>query len=485
MLRRLIGYMDDIDELLPQAGHRRVFRIARLTASNRIPKARGAATLPRHSTMASRARQSTAEPTQQRRGAKELPPYEKPAFPLNPWSQRALEDLARDKRLKDLNEQLTEAQAALGTTAGEINDRLYLKERALKKQRNQRDEDAEAQADLERNIDEFKDKVERMTQRMDEGMRKMIDAKHSVQAIRESLAGTHRDARENAHTQATLQQERTQYEDFQPTDPAAATQDLPAPIELFRAKREDATLRYQSNSLTARYAHDNQYRDFRRIVHDARHPDGDVQLPHHDDWFEDGPAPAPGTTGRVRADEDDDSDVDIAVSRAKISTTCPLTLAEFRKPLTSKLCPHSFEADAILNMIRRSGSRDPNVRGGVQVHQCPVPGCSQMLSVDDLHEDAVLVRQIRRLQAAKQREQEDAEDDDEDGEGGPTVIEDDGDDAEDVDDVVEGRSTQVKKEPRTQRGASKPPRSTARGSNNARPMEIDDDETDEDETMTG
>lgn len=405
-------------------------------------------------------------------------------FPLNREAQIALERLNRTHKLNDLDASLQEAVSALGATAGEINDRLFDKEQAHRKDKKRREQAgsdaAEGQNDLERDLEEFKAKVERMTTRMEEGMRKMIDAQHSVQSLKDSVVSTHREARENADTQASMQQARTQqYEDFQPTDPAAGTQDRPSAIEIFRAKNEDAKLKYQSNTLTSRYAKNNDYRNFRRVVNDARHPEGDVQLPHEDEWFPDGPAPAPGMTSRAREDEDDDSDVDIAVSRAKISTTCPLTLAEFKKPLTSTKCPHSFESEAILSMIRRSDARDP-ARGNVQVHQCPVTGCSQMLAATDLKEDAVLVRQIKRLQAAKEREQEEDDDDDEER-NGATVIE-DGDDAEDVDDIIEGRSTQVKKEPRTQRGPSKTPRSTARGSA-ATPMQVDDDETDGDEDM--
>jgi E3 SUMO-protein ligase NSE2 len=484
MLRRLVGYRDALCCLrYPVASFNHVLNRQIKSLLHR------AQTTSSYSTMPSRARQSTAEPAQaQRRGAAEFSPYEKPAFPLNPAAQRALEQLARARDLQKLNDQLEEAKGALATTAGEINDRLTNKEQALNKRKDRRERNGSAQAEgqdeLERNLDEFKDKVARMTQRMDESMRKMIDAQHSVQAVRESLASTHRDARENANTQATLQQERTQYEDFQPTDPAAGTQDVPAPIDLFRAKYEDAKLRYQSNSLTARYAYNNSYRDFRRVVHDARHPDGDVQLPHHDDWFEDGPAPPPGTAGGVAAD-DDDSDVDIAVSRAKISTTCPLTLAEFKQPLKSALCPHSFEKDAILGLIKRSPARDAG-RGNVQVNQCPVPGCDKMLAAADLHEDAVLIRQIKRLQAAKEREQEDADDDGEEGQR-PTVI-DDGDDAEDVDDVIAGRSTQarVKKEPRTQKSVANV-RSTpgAASGNGVTLIEVDDEESDDDATMSG
>ena len=433
--------------------------------------------------MASRARQSTAQPMRQataeptqRRAGNELPPYEKPSFPLNPAAQRALEQLRRAHDLKNLKHGFPEAQAALSTTAGDINDRLYQKELAAKKRRTERErsgsEEAEAGDEIERSLEVFREKVERMTQRMDESMRKMIDGRHSTQSINDSLAAISSDARTNAATQASTLQARTQqYEDFQPTDPTAGTQDQPTPIESFKSKMEDAKTRYQSYTLNERYANDNDYRNFRRVVNDAKHPDGDVQLAHHSEWFEEAGTAAPGMTGRGRADdEDEDEDDDIAISRTTISTKCPLTLQEFVSPLSSTKCPHSFEAEAISNMISRSPTREV---------RCPVSGCSQMLKQADLHSDAVLIRRIRRLQRAKELEQEEADEGEDGGDGdGPTVID---DDADDVDDIIEGRSTQVKGEPRTQRGASRA-QSTARESRGT-PMELDgggdDDETDD------
>jgi hypothetical protein len=419
-------------------------------------------------------RLATAEPAQRRAG-NELPPYEKPSFPLNPAAQRALEQLRRAHDLRNLENGLSEAQGALANTAGEINERLYQKELAAKKRRIDREQsssaDAEGEDKIERSLQQFRDKVERMTQRMDESMRKMIDGRHSTHSIQGSLGATSRDARTNAATQASTQQARTQqYEDFQPTDPAAGTQDQPTPIDSFRSKMEDAKTRYQSFSLNARYANDNDYRGFRRVVHDAKHPDGDVELAHHSEWFEEGGTAAPGMTGCGRANDEDEDD-DIAISRATISTKCPLTLQEYVSPLSSTKCPHSFEAEAILTMIRRSATRE----GGNQVVQCPVSGCSQMIGEADLHTDAVLIQKIKRLRRARELEQEEA-DEDEDGEGGggPTVID---DDADDVDDIIEGRSTQVKGEPCTQRGPSRP-QSTAHESRTT-PMDIDDDETDD------
>ena len=46
-----------------------------------------------------------------------------------------------------------------------------------------------------------------MTQRMDDGMRKMIDGQHSLQSMKDSLAATATDARAHASTQASTQRD--------------------------------------------------------------------------------------------------------------------------------------------------------------------------------------------------------------------------------------------------------------------------------------
>lgn len=376
--------------------------------------------------------------------------------------------------MKKLDDSLADAQKALSEVAAEINDRLTERETKLSKKRKAQtteptSEDAENGANEgEQNLDELRDKVSRMTTRMDESMRKMIDGQHSVQDIKASIAATATDARLNASTQASTQAASTQrrrrrgreegedgeegdeeeYQDFEPTDPRGGTQPQKSALETFRAKIDDSKTRYQAHSLTDRYADNNAYRDFKRVVHDARHPTGDVPMSHQNEWFDEGQAPAPGMTTRARnGDEEEDSDDDLAVSRTTISTKCPLTLTEFKKPLTSKKCPHSFEAEAILSLINGSTAHVGGGRSGEKTVQCPVSGCSQSLTKSDLHTDAVLVRQIKRLQRSRELDEEDA-DDREDGVDGPTLIGDD--DTADVDDIVEGR-TQIKGEPRSGR----------------------------------
>ncbi|EMC99582.1 hypothetical protein BAUCODRAFT_82793, partial [Baudoinia panamericana UAMH 10762] len=254
-----------------------------------------------------------------------------------------------------------------------------------------------------------------MTQRMEESMRKMIDGKYGVEQIKDSLNEAMSEARANANTQASTQQlpsqrrsrriagsddegdnhEDEEYPEITPTDPTSGTQRPSAPSESFRNKLEDAKTRYQSHSLYNRYAENNDYVDFKRLVHDAQQGGDDkVPVPEKRTWFQEFEAPPPGVTTHAQDEEEDDDD--IAISRATISTKCPLTLQEFRDPLTSRKCNHSFEASAITELLR-----------GKQSVQCPCGGCQQMLARDDLHRDKVLTRKIKRLQHAKQLEEED------------------------------------------------------------------------------
>jgi E3 SUMO-protein ligase NSE2 len=337
-----------------------------------------------------------------------------------------------------------------------------LTQKARRQKRKAPDDGEEADSDdeAENRLAELRDKVNRMTERMDGSMRKLIDGRHNVRHIHESLAATAEEARATASTQASTQHLRSQarprrgsasgsdaededeYQAFQPTDPAAGTRAPPSALTTFRNKVEDAKTRYQSHSLYERYAQDNDYVSFRRVVHDALYPDGDVPVPDPHTWFPEGDLPAPGITARRQDVNSDDDDDDIAVERVNISTKCPLTLQEFKDPLSSRKCRHSFEKTAIMEMLRHSQQRVGNERAV----QCPVPGCSVMLTNDDMHHDAVLLRKIKRLQRAKELEEQEEDEDEEDGTPGgtqrnATIIDDDddGDDAggaADIDDLT-------------------------------------------------
>lgn len=131
-----------------------------------------------------------------------------------------------------------------------------------------------------------------------------------------------------------------------------------------------------------------------------------------------------------------------------------------------------------MSMIRSSTSRSQT--GQPQV-QCPVSGCSKMLTKGDLQTDHALVRKIKRIQDAKRLEEDDEEDDDGPAgtQRGATFIDDDDEDGADVDDVVAGRvpATQVKGEPR----ASERPRASQPGGTGVVDLGNSSDEAEEEE----
>ena len=242
-------------------------------------------------------------------------------------------------------------------------------------------------------------------------------------------------------------------------------------------KLDDEKIRYQSLSLGQRYAKNNEYIQFKGIVHSSRFPDGEVELPHASAWFtENGAAPQPGVTG-AGGDEDDDDDIQI--QRTKTSTKCPLTLQEFKDPVTSSKCKHSFEASAIMEMIKNSkeivGAQPAGrgkTTGGEKGVRCPVPSCDHMLTKSDLHKDKTIMYHIARLQRVRRLEEEDDEDDEGNGSSGRQRVDLIESDAPDVDDYV--AEPVMKKEPR---GTARSRASVAPTSSRAYGRDEDGDET--------
>lgn len=125
--------------------------------------------------------------------------------------------------------------------------------------------------------------------------------------------------------------------------------------------------------------------------------------------------------GRIRDDQSpDDEDEEVAIERERISLKCPLTFSTFEDPVKSTKCVHSFERQAIEDLIRNStmtiAAGDQDFQGGggrgararrVRAVHCPV--CSVALTLNDLKRDPVLLRRVLRAKAAEQREEEEAQ----------------------------------------------------------------------------
>lgn len=217
-------------------------------------------------------------------------------------------------------------------------------------------------------LEAFGAKVDNLTSRMEKQVRENIDAQQAVQDMEFALQFAQQSA---ASVQGRAQ--RTQPQSFDPTMPGA-TQDSDAgretqlgssPSAVFTTQLDTRKAQYTTLSHSTRYAEHNEYVGFKSSVHSGRYGD-EVPLPPASRWFRDGRgSPVPGTAAGAVEDESDDDD--IAIARESISTKCPLTLREFVDPVTSTMCPHSFERSAIHEMLGRSG--------GVQ---CPVPGCTSV-----------------------------------------------------------------------------------------------------------
>ncbi|XP_068861574.1 E3 SUMO-protein ligase NSE2 [Aphelocoma coerulescens] len=80
-------------------------------------------------------------------------------------------------------------------------------------------------------------------------------------------------------------------------------------------------------------------------------------------------------------------DEDIAVTRSQMNFICPITQMTMKRPVRNKVCGHSYEEDAILEMIQTQKQKKKNVR-------CPKMGCSH---VDVKGSDLVLDEALKRM----------------------------------------------------------------------------------------
>ena len=400
-----------------------------------------------------------------------IPQYEPLQHPLNPAAQQALAKLQATHKIDNVQRRLKLANEVLSECAGDLNERFVERERRVRakagargdggkeNERGDGEEDEEIDVERirgtqereerERGIREMREKVRGMTARMEEHVRKVVDAQKGVVDIGEVLVEVRTIAAADVHAasqlgSATQQRQRRRgmggndeemdgdgnegLEDgtmgsIEPTldGNSHPTQQPPrAPSQIFKERLQQRKDEYQSLSLSSRYSKHNDYIGFKRTVHDAIHGDDGPPLPPSSKWFdEERGSPAPGTQIPTNSTDAEESDDDIAILREKLSTKCPLTFTEFKDPVTSTKCPHTFERIAITSLIQQSTS---NVHGNpirartwnneTRAVQCPVAGCSATLTGEDLRVDQVLVRKIRRLQEAKRRLEREEDDSD-------------------------------------------------------------------------
>ncbi|KAL5437079.1 hypothetical protein PMIN07_005717 [Paraphaeosphaeria minitans] len=407
--------------------------------------------------MSSRHRQSGTRPTPSRSSIvpsqtparrpaveEELPPYKKPSHPLNEQALTKLRALNGPSitQLKDHNKK---AADRITNAAALVLDTLYERQAAVAQKRAKWDKsiDTESRGQDEARLAELQAQVDEFSKKFEESMRAVIDNGAAAQRIEESLAwlqtnapgrlqkeyATQRSQQQSQRasqraweSQARRTQSRDEDEDVQdehetqvsmgptpgPTPPDGLRPSLTGVSEMYTERVEREKIDYTSISYFGRYSKNKEYSTFKKMVHDAQYRD-DRPLPNPETWFTETGEPALGVTGHGEDhDDDDDDDDDIVMERATISIKCPLTFLPYKDPYTSSKCPHTFERNAIMEMIRKSNVRvgGGSANNGDKAVKCPVTGCDQMLRMKDLNHDPVLARRIKRLQEDKAREAE-------------------------------------------------------------------------------
>lgn len=357
----------------------------------------------RHSTARSVASRQSVGSTLGTAGAPndELPAYQKPSHPLDADATRALRIL-QGRNLDDVKKHNKQAAEAITATVGSVNDMLrehteYLDRRKRKWDAGKGLEERETE---ERLMEELQLRVDEATARLEESMRAVIDSGMAAQRLDATLDWlrqnaptrleeeyqtqmTQRSSQRQSRSQTDSQRRRAHGEDDEensdegdqptpgPTPLVGPRVALTGASEMFIMRMQREKDAYTGLSLTARYARHNDYRDFKRIVHDAKYGDTGPVLGHEDTWFTETGSPAPGITDATRRDDFDDDD--IVMDKATISTKCPITFQQLKEPYTSTKCPHTFEKNAILGMIQ--SSRRVNGRKEIE---CPISGCDQV-----------------------------------------------------------------------------------------------------------
>ncbi|KAL2044665.1 hypothetical protein N7G274_002439 [Stereocaulon virgatum] len=362
----------------------------------------------------------------------QLPAYQLPQHPLNEAAQRALQNLPRNHKLDALKTRQRAANKHLTQAAADINDRLQDKTAEFeRRRRNLEKQSSHHSIEEDPILDDMRRNVDDMTERLDASVRKIIDASAEVEGMERALRGLLEDVSNTGSyggaTQSTVgasqarprrRRQGVGSDDEESDFGDEATQIVGVNDSVMAALKQkiaEQRAAYQKMSMSHRYASHNDYIGFKKIVHDAHYPEDKApHMPHASTWFpSESPDPShPATRAAAAAGDAIEDDDDLAVASERVSIKCPLTLLPMKEPVTSQKCPHSFEKGAILDMINRSDiTLEGSGRRGVKAMKCPV--CVVLLTANDLREDPVLIRKIKRIQAA-QNAQNDEYSDDED-----------------------------------------------------------------------
>ncbi|KAI2794490.1 hypothetical protein POX_a01089 [Penicillium oxalicum] len=458
--------------------------------------------------------------TQNRTSAQvpEIPEYQPPESIISIEDQRQLRAILDRQYLEVAKRHIHDAGMQITYSAGEVSDRLRdaqtryqrLKEKRRNLEQGQEVDTSNEDAAYQR-LAEQEQKVGEIMDRLEERMRHMVDSDMKLVRMTEAVKEIDKEETQAQHVILGTRQMRSRQRagrfhaasddedgEEQAEDPARE----PTPVREVREKnaqnppsqRLNASLaegqrKWEELSLTQRYANNNDYTGFYRVVHDSKYPNDEAPpLPHSSTWFshmEDPDSAAGGANGssstrrtrNQRQPSPANSD-DIAIESEKISITCPITLVRFKDPVISK-CKHNFEREAIMEMISRSRPL-PGGRARVKAVKCPV--CGTPLTADDLDFDRAMKRRVMRAEERDARRAGESDSENDDDADRPSkrnriTLASDAVDPEDAMDVDRPAGTQIKAEP----GIVKRERGQTQQSDMSEEENEDEDEEEEEE----
>lgn len=245
--------------------------------------------------------------------------------------------------------------------------------------------------EAERHIEKMRKATEQMTENLDKSVRRIIDGGEEVKRIEDVLRELNANvtAGRNNLTQSTLgasqlRQNRRRddaTDDDEDEDMEDRADEAPGKgtVEVLKEKIGQHQEEYARMTMTDRYASHNDYVGFKKIVHDAHYPGEEAPpMPHSSTWFADGGGTQMSSSNGPRGSQlDDDDNDDLVMASERISVKCPITLTEMKDPVSSTKCPHNFERQAFLEMIKHSDLRvdGDGRRPGTKAMKCPVAGC--------------------------------------------------------------------------------------------------------------
>jgi hypothetical protein len=329
-------------------------------------------------------------------------------------------------------------------------------------------EAAGAEAVADARYEEFQRKAEELTKKMDMSIRGIIDdlnwlseypdilkaviekAQDSVEEQRRNFEGKDGTSSRRKRRQRPNSDEGGEDEEMEDGDEEEEDQE---PVRRPRRANEPSSVdpsetphiqlstalvdqcrRWNSQSLTDRYARDNYYKGWKGSLWDGQNPgENPPPMPHETLWFavEEGRSATVSFSstqpGRQRSahsgpandasftepGEDEGDDLEISAENTRIR--CPLTLLPYKVPMTSRNCNHSYEKTAILELLLNCTTQPKKVK-------CPETGCNADINgEEDLYENQLLKRRVARI-LARQAQQNapatsdiDEDDDDDDG----------------------------------------------------------------------